>query len=172
MKKILQIACITILCMLFFSLIASAHSGKTDSNGGHYDSSTGEYHYHHGYPAHQHYDIDGDGIIDCPYKFNDKTNHNGSNNKPSNNNSGSKNKLTVGIVFKIIGISLLALLLSSAFVIPLAYTLLNELISVLYKKLFKAELKDSTSSYISIGIVVIVVVAIVSISVLKSENVI
>lgn len=38
-----------------------AHSGGTDSSGGHYDRSTGEYHYHHGHPAHQH----PNGI--CPY---------------------------------------------------------------------------------------------------------
>lgn len=29
--------------------------------------STGEYHYHHGFSEHQHYDMDGDGIDDCPY---------------------------------------------------------------------------------------------------------
>lgn len=40
-----------------------AHPGKTDSNGGHFDRSTGEYHYHHGYPAHQH----ENGT--CPYDF-------------------------------------------------------------------------------------------------------
>lgn len=65
--------------LLAFLLLLSpnvlAHSGKTDANGGHYDRSTGEYHYHHGYPAHQHYDMDGDGIIDCPYDFDDKTDH-------------------------------------------------------------------------------------------------
>lgn len=54
-------------------LSASAHSGRTDSNGGHTDHSTGEYHYHHGYPAHQHTDKNGDGIPDCPYDFVDKT---------------------------------------------------------------------------------------------------
>lgn len=60
---------------LFFSLAvtAFAHPGKTDSKGGHTDHSTGEYHYHHGYSAHQHYDQDGDGILDCPYQFIDKT---------------------------------------------------------------------------------------------------
>lgn len=52
-----------------------AHPGRTDSNGGHWDRSTGEYHYHHGYSAHQHYDINGDGIPDCPYNFKDTTNH-------------------------------------------------------------------------------------------------
>lgn len=46
---------------------ASAHSGKTDANGGHYDHSTGEYHFHHGFPAHQH----TDGV--CPYDFEDQT---------------------------------------------------------------------------------------------------
>ena len=38
------------------------HPGRTDEDGGHTDSSTGEYHYHHGYPAHQH----PDGK--CPYE--------------------------------------------------------------------------------------------------------
>ena len=48
---------------------AFAHSGRTDSRGGHYDRSTGEYHYHHGYSAHQH----ENGV--CPYDYNDATDH-------------------------------------------------------------------------------------------------
>lgn len=43
MKK--RILIIFYLIMLI-SNICIAHSGGTDSNGGHYDSSTGEYHYH------------------------------------------------------------------------------------------------------------------------------
>ena len=50
----------------------SAHSGKTDPQGGH--NSPSGYHYHHGYPAHQH--INGT----CPYDFDDKTNHKSSGN--------------------------------------------------------------------------------------------
>lgn len=49
---------------------AYAHPGATDANGGHYDHSTGEYHYHHGYPAHQH----PDGR--CPYNYKDRTGQN------------------------------------------------------------------------------------------------
>lgn len=56
---------------------AFAHSGKTDEDGGHYDNSTGEYHYHHGYPAHQH----ENGM--CPYDYNDNTNYQYSNSKES-----------------------------------------------------------------------------------------
>ena len=49
-----------------FSLItAFAHGGRTDGKGGHYNRDTGEYHYHHGYPAHQH--TNGE----CPYDFKD-----------------------------------------------------------------------------------------------------
>lgn len=55
------------LCLL--SCIAFAHSGGTDADGGHYNRSTGEYHWHHGYSAHQHYDIDGDGVLDCPIEY-------------------------------------------------------------------------------------------------------
>ena len=50
-------------------LAVSAHPGRTDSNGGHTDSDTGDYHYHHGWPAHDHYDMNADGAIDCPYEF-------------------------------------------------------------------------------------------------------
>lgn len=52
---------IIFLCVVLLLPSASAHSGGTDSNGGHTNHSTGEYHYHHGYPAHQH----PDGV--CPY---------------------------------------------------------------------------------------------------------
>lgn len=53
---------ISIIVLLSYSIITFAHSGKTDPFGGHYDSSTGEYHYHHGYDAHQH--PNGN----CPYE--------------------------------------------------------------------------------------------------------
>lgn len=62
-------------CILFFILptVAFAHPGRTDGNGGHYNRSTGNYHYHHGYTAHDHYDMNGDGTEDCPYNFVDNT---------------------------------------------------------------------------------------------------
>ena len=69
MKKILLCACCVILALLF-AITVYAHSGKTDGSGGHYDHSTGDYHYHHGESAHDHYDIDGDGTVDCPKSFN------------------------------------------------------------------------------------------------------
>lgn len=54
-----------ILTLIICSVPIYAHSGRTDSNGGHRDknniSGLGSYHYHHGYPAHLH----PDGI--CPY---------------------------------------------------------------------------------------------------------
>jgi hypothetical protein len=87
MKRLVCGACILLIAVsITFSTVitASAHPGRTDSNGGHTDHSTGEYHYHHGYEAHSHYDMDGDGDIDCPYDFDDKTNH----NKSDSNSSG------------------------------------------------------------------------------------
>lgn len=85
----LLIAIILCLCL---SVVASAHPGRTDSNGGHTDHSTGEYHYHHGYSAHQHYDKDGDGVLECPYSFDDKTNSSGSQNEPSKSSTSKKKK--------------------------------------------------------------------------------
>lgn len=52
------------LLILIFAIPVQAHSGRTDSKGGHHVTATGEYHYHHGYPAHQH----PNGI--CPYAAN------------------------------------------------------------------------------------------------------
>lgn len=46
MKKI--IAPIVALAVLATPLVASAHPGRTDANGGHYNRKTGEYHYHNG----------------------------------------------------------------------------------------------------------------------------
>lgn len=66
-----------------------AHPGKTDGKGGHTDRSTGEYHYHHGYSAHQHYDMDGDGKEDCPYDFEDKTDHSTGTSNSENNKTAS-----------------------------------------------------------------------------------
>jgi hypothetical protein len=61
-KIALVLAIILLFCVPVF-----AHSGKTDSKGGHYERDTGWYHYHHGYPAHDH----TNGI--CPYEYDDKT---------------------------------------------------------------------------------------------------
>lgn len=68
MKTKIIILLVILGCVLL-TLPILAHSGRTDSNGGHYDNSTGTYHYHHGYPAHQHYDMNGDGVKDCPYLY-------------------------------------------------------------------------------------------------------
>ena len=71
---------IFLLLLILLCIQAAAHSGGTDENGGHIDHSTGEYHYHHGYPAHQH-----DGGV-CPYNFVDKS---GSTSGSGSKNSGS-----------------------------------------------------------------------------------
>lgn len=66
-------------CLLMLTSVASAHPGQTDADGGHWDNDTGEYHYHHGYPAHQH----TNGI--CPYDYDDQT---GWNSGTSGSTSG------------------------------------------------------------------------------------
>lgn len=83
MRKMLL--CVVLACSL--SVTVSAHPGSTDEDGGHYVDGTSEYHYHHGYPAHDHYDIDGDGDKDCPYNFDDKTGWNSGNSTTSKTTS-------------------------------------------------------------------------------------
>lgn len=101
MKKRALIFFAILSCIVLLTTVVSAHSGRTDSNGGHYDHSTGKYHYHHGYSAHQHYDMDGDGVKDCPHDFEDKTKYNNNNeynlnNKTNDTPSKPKNNITFG----------------------------------------------------------------------------
>ena len=94
--RLRRIIC-TALILIFttLTLIASAHPGRTDTQGGHMDTDTESYHYHHGWPAHDHYDMNDDGVIDCPYEFVDAEDdkpapsYDKSSNSPnSSNNSG------------------------------------------------------------------------------------
>jgi len=68
MKKLSRLIA---LCLFAINMLLCvnvlAHPGKTDEYGGHFDYEAGEYHYHHGYPAHQHENGE------CPYDFDDKT---------------------------------------------------------------------------------------------------
>lgn len=73
MKKTFSV----LFCLLLLFVSASAHAGRTDAAGGHWDRSSGTYHYHHGYPAHQH----TNGI--CPYDYDDQTGENSDSNTAS-----------------------------------------------------------------------------------------
>ena len=75
MKRTALVFLLIAAVVLLLIIPVSAHKGGTDSKGGHYDSSSGDYHYHHGYPAHDH----PNGK--CPYSFS-------SDNSSSSRNSG------------------------------------------------------------------------------------
>ncbi|QNU68868.1 peptidoglycan-binding protein [Ruminiclostridium herbifermentans] len=64
------VAILLALLVLFLPLASNAHSGRTDSSGGHRDnnnkSGLGSYHYHHGYGPHLH--TNGE----CPYSVTTK----------------------------------------------------------------------------------------------------
>lgn len=105
-KLFIFITCLGITILIFFSFSttsAFAHSGRTDSNGGHHDynnvSGLGDYHYHHGHSAHLH----TNGI--CPYDSSSSTpksygnssssyNSNYSSNQHSSQNNSSDNQNT------------------------------------------------------------------------------
>lgn len=168
--------------LLFISAILAfifvLHRGRTDSNGGHYNHSTGEYHYHHGYSAHDHYDMDGDGKKDCPYEFKDKTNH-CPNNSQSNNNRYDyggdqsitsnteqvKKRITFWDITKsiliIIFATLIIVLIGSISFIPLISYFTMNLIECLFKLIFKKELSKAAYEKIMIGIYILLFVLIV-----------
>lgn len=75
-RLLLLLPIVFISCLvLSAAFVVFAHPGSTNADGGHYNHSTGEYHYHHGYPQHNHEDRDGDGVLDCPYEFDDQSDH-------------------------------------------------------------------------------------------------
>ena len=91
------------LLLLSFALLApsaAAHPGRTDSDGGHFNRTTGQYHWHHGYSEHQHYDMDGDGKKDCPLTFKGSTvSKSGSTSKPTASSKSSNSSASSGKSF-------------------------------------------------------------------------
>lgn len=79
------------LIVISFPITAFAHSGRTDSQGGHRDnknkSGLGSYHYHHGYPAHLH-----DGGV-CPYSSGNTSSGNASSSNTGSQNNSSQSSL-------------------------------------------------------------------------------
>lgn len=100
--------------MAVLSSFAVLHSGRTDGNGGHFNHSTGEYHYHHGYSAHDHYDMNGDGIVDCPYYFKNNTSTKSYTSKTetetniisesSDNKKNGSAKITISAIGLVVGV--------------------------------------------------------------------
>lgn len=88
MRKRYLIPILACVLLLFCCTAAYAHPGATDANGGHYDHSTGEYHYHHGYPAHQH----PDGR--CPYNYDDRTGWNSGSSSGGSDSASRPNRRT------------------------------------------------------------------------------
>lgn len=99
--------CIALMLLVscFVTVLVFAHGGRTDANGGHYDRSTGEYHYHHGYPAHQH----TNGV--CPYDYDDKTNHySASEDDSTDTTRREKQKETkIDVLLIVIGIAVIVI---------------------------------------------------------------
>ena len=89
-KASLKRVSIILLITMIIPVTLFAHSGRTDSRGGHKDnknkSGLGSYHYHcGGYPAHLH----SDGV--CPYK---STGTSSTPNKITNKSSNTKSSTT------------------------------------------------------------------------------
>lgn len=163
MKKFLLSAFGVAMLILLLTIVAHAHPGRTDSSGGHYNNSTGDYHYHHGYSAHDHYDMDGDGVLDCPYDFNDKTNHNSSSGSSSTANSNKKtdkSEITFWAVVKAI-LLLIPFSLITLYLLYIILGLLGIAVEWFIKKCFKATIEEAKMERILhismiIGLVILV----------------
>lgn len=106
--KVRRILPLILLLLFILPVSASAHPGGTDANGGHHDGS--EYHYHHGYPAHQH----TNGV--CPYNFDDKTGANSGG--PSDRSASSKSRgSSTNQFFGYVVLSVVCLFLASPFIL-------------------------------------------------------
>ena len=104
---------------------AYAHSGGTDGKGGHFDRSTGEYHYHHGYPAHNH----PNGV--CPYEEKNENTKPVTTSKPKSSetvktttvnkaNNKVESRLSSDTVFAILGTGFIGLLVVLFIILTIA----------------------------------------------------
>lgn len=105
-KKIKRIVCISVV-LLSLSQTSYAHSGRTDSNGGHKDnknvSGLGSYHYHHGFGPHLHpggvCELTGGGnntSVSSPKSYYDDGYNDGYSGKKSNSSLSSKEGYSSG----------------------------------------------------------------------------
>lgn len=85
LHKLFKILLIVCFAILISESSIQAHPGRTDSNGGHHVRATGEYHYHHGYSAHQH----PNGV--CPYRT-------------TNNSSNDSDRIIIIVFISILGV--------------------------------------------------------------------
>jgi tetrahydromethanopterin S-methyltransferase subunit E len=142
-KSIKNFIAIGLVVLSLFVLSVSAHPGRTDSSGGHLNHSTGEYHYHHGYSAHQH--TNGE----CPYDFKDATDHSHNvTNTPSKSNSNIKDGIDyVKEIIRFLGVLTLPLI----FLWVLISIWLEKLIHKLWSRI-----SDKTINWISLVITIII----------------
>lgn len=100
--KYLKKICVMFMCismLLSYSSITLAHSGRTDSSGGHHDyknvSGLGSYHYHcGGYPAHLH----ENGV--CPYTSSGTSSSSGSSSSSSSTTGKKTSKYYASSIVK------------------------------------------------------------------------
>lgn len=91
--KTINVIMLIVVILVSFSLsqLVEAHSGRTDSNGGHKDnknvSGLGSYHYHHGYGPHLH----PDGV--CPYATTTSSSTSSQNTNSNNTSTQSSNNI-------------------------------------------------------------------------------
>lgn len=96
MKRLLSFV-LFLLIFIFSYTTIFAHSGRTDGNGGHYDDD-GDYHYHHGFPAHDH------PGGKCPYEDDEPYyKANGNSNGSTTSSSDSSWNIIEIIFFSVIG---------------------------------------------------------------------
>lgn len=129
---------VTIVMIILNCTITTAHPGRTDSYGGHWNHSTGTYHYHSGEYAGQtqsseteHQFYENNTLPSHPEDSKPKNNkEHKDTKKEESNNSQKENKSSIildGIIL-IIGIIFFLLILS-----PIIYILLFILVSIFYK---------------------------------------
>lgn len=83
------IGIVVLVVGLIMPFAALAHSGGTDSQGGHHNRRTGEYHFHHGRGPHQH----PNGV--CPYDSSRTTKTKSRSKRDSDGGSGGKMLLII-----------------------------------------------------------------------------
>ena len=155
MRKLISILSVILILTCFITpILVSSHSGRTDENGGHYDNINGGYHYHHGYPAHQH----NNGT--CPYNYKDTTEH---DYQTGVNKFGE-------ILLTIIKIILLTLNILVFGLLGWFFVYINLLLFLLWfcEKILKVVANESAVSKITIVIIIVISTIIASIIVLNS----
>ncbi len=114
--SLISVLILCLFCLLSYAPVAYAHPGRTDADGGHWDYSTGTYHYHDGSSAGKsRTNLSSDSSSDDYYIWYDEGYHTASLRYEKQIENATRNVLIIAIFYLLLLVFFMWLILRSIY---------------------------------------------------------